>query len=125
MPRSYPDALALSHRVLGVLIKLNLLMGFLILGLLVASILAEGYVFKALGVHRVEDNATLVRGMRLIMLLGIAAVPLTHLVLSRLLAIVETVRVGDPFISINAERLQRIAWAVEGARMRDDLEGTV
>ena len=34
--------------------------------------------------------------------------------LSRLLAIVETVRDGDPFVAENAERLQRIAWSVLG-----------
>jgi len=53
------------------------------------------------------------------MVIGIAGVPLMHVVLSRLLAIVETARDGDPFVSENAGRLQRIAWSVLG------LEGTV
>jgi len=98
---------------------------------------------------------------------------LPTIVLTRLLAIVGTVRAGDPFVAANAKRLQAIAWVLialqglgvviaiivkmisrahpinisagpsiagllaillmfvlarvfaEGARMRDDLEGTV
>ena len=115
-----------------------------------------------------------VMGLRAIAVLGLAAIPLHYAVLKRLLAIVETVRAGDPFVAANADRLQAIAWALlalqllslvigaigkaistpahpvnldagfsingwlavlltfllarvfaEGARMRDDLEGTV
>jgi hypothetical protein len=55
--------------------------------------------------------------MRLIMVIGIGAVPLTHIVLTRLLAIVETVRLGDPFVAENAGRLQTIAWIVLGLEL--------
>src|SRR5687767_12291007 len=40
------------------------------------------------------------------------ALPIAHVVLKRLLAIVGTVRAGDPFVSANASRLQTIAWAL-------------
>jgi len=40
--------------------------------------------------------------MRLIMVIGICSVSLAHLVLTRLLAIVETVKVGNPFVMANA-----------------------
>lgn len=46
------------------------------------------------------------------MVIGICAVPVTHIVLTRLLTIVETVSLGDPFVIENAARLQAIAWAV-------------
>jgi hypothetical protein len=85
-------------------------MGVLILALLIASLVSEAWVMKALGAG--QGNSTLFLGMRLIMLLGIGAVPVVHFVLTRLLAIVETVRVGDPFVVSNAARLQGIAWAV-------------
>jgi hypothetical protein len=49
-------------------------------------------------------------GMRLIAALGLVVVPLSHVVLKRLLAIVETVRAGDPFVAANADRLRGIAW---------------
>lgn len=112
MSRSYPDALALSRRVLRALIKLNLLMGFSILVLLIASLVAPGPVMGALGARPTGGNSALILGMRLIMVIGICAVPVTHIVLTRLLSIVETVRLGDPFVTENAARLQTIAWAV-------------
>ena len=125
MPESYPDALAISRRVLRILIKLNLLMGFLILALLIASLVAEGPVMRALGVRPADDGSALYLGMRMIMVSGIAAVPLAHIVLTRLLAIVETVRAGDPFVAENAERLQTIAWVVLGSELLHFAVGAV
>lgn len=112
MPNSYPDALAVSRKVLRLLVKLNLLMGFAILALLIASLVAPDFVMEALGARPTADNPALPLGMRLIMVIGICAVPVTHIVLTRLLTIVETVSLGDPFVSENAARLQTIAWAV-------------
>ena len=125
MTNTYPDALPLSRRVLRALIALNLLMGAGILVLLVASFAAEGWVMRALGAHHAHGNETLVAGMRTIMVLGIVAVPLTHLVLTRLLAIVETVRLGDPFVRENAARLQLIAWWVLGLELLHFAVGAV
>jgi hypothetical protein len=113
MPSQYPNALSLSRKVLRALIALNLVMGALIFALLVASLIAKTWVMTGLGVPPTDDGS-LILGMRSVMLLGIASVPLTHVVLSRLLAIVETVRDGDPFVAENAARLQRIAWSVLG-----------
>ena len=113
-PRPYPNALSLSRRVLRALVPLNLLAGALILALLVTSLVAPAWLTTALGGRLSDASQTLVLGMRAIMLIGLASVPLTHVVLSRLLAIVETVRDGDPFVAENAARLQRIAWSVLG-----------
>ena len=109
---SYAAPLGISRTVLRALIKLNLLMGFLILALLIASLVAGGPVMRALGVRPTPDSAILILGMRGVMLIGILSVPLTHVVFSRLLAIVDTVNVGEPFVVANARRLQTIAWAV-------------
>jgi len=117
MSKSYPDPLTLSRKVLRVLIKLNLLMGALILALLIASLIAESWVMRALGVRPVPGNSMLFVGMRLIMIIGICSVPITHLVLTRLLAIVETVKVGNPFVMANAVRLKAIAWAILGLEL--------
>jgi Protein of unknown function (DUF2975) len=114
MTRPNADALALTRRVLRVLIILNQLVGVAILVLLVAALVAPGPVMGALGVPAPAQNTRLVLGMRAIMVLGIAAVPIAHIVLARLLTIVETVGDGDPFVMENASRLQRIAWAVLG-----------
>ena len=98
MTKSYPDTLMLSRRVLRVLIKLNLLMGALILALLIASLVAESWVMKALGAPPAPGNSMLFLGMRLIMVIGICSVPIVHLILARLLTIVETVSVGNAFV---------------------------
>ena len=114
MSRSYAGALTLSHRVLRVLITLNLLMGAAILALLIATLVAERPVMEALGVNFTPGSSTLITGMRVIAVIGILGVPLAHIVLTRLKAIVETVRAGDPFVGENAARLQTIAWSVLG-----------
>jgi hypothetical protein len=92
-------------------------MGALILALLIASLIAESWVMRALGVRPVPGNSMLSVGMRLIMIIGICSVPITHLVLTRLLAIVETVKVGNPFVMANAVRLKAIAWAILGLEL--------
>jgi len=56
-------------------------------------------------------------GMRLIMAIGVCGVLAVHFVLTRLLTIVETVSVGNPFVVANAARLQGIAWAVLGLEL--------
>ena len=103
------NALSVSHKVLRFLIKLNWLFGAAVLGLLIWTFVAADFVARALGT---DDSPRAVVGMRLIMIVGVAATPITHAILSRLLAIVETVRDGDPFVSENASRLQTIAWSV-------------
>lgn len=115
MPRPLTSALALSRTALRALTLLNLVLGLAILGLLVASLAAEGLVTTALGVR--PGNAGLMLGMRLIMVVGLISVPLAHVVLTRLKAIVETVGAGDPFVAGNAARLQRIAWALLGLEL--------
>ena len=125
MPSPNPDALGLTRKLLRVLIILNQLMGAGILALLVATLVARGPVMSALGVPAHEQSSRLVLGMRVIMVLGIAAVPIAHVVLTRLLTIVQTVGEGDPFVMENAGRLQRIAWAVLGLEVLHLVIGAV
>jgi hypothetical protein len=129
---------------------------------------------SALDLSPSAEAERVVMGLRAIAVLGLAAIPLNYVGLKRLLAIVETVRAGDPFVAANAHRLQAMAWVLlslqvlslvigaiaksvsspahplnidagfsitgwlavlltfllarvfaEGARMREDLEGTV
>ena len=112
MPSPLPDPLSLSRKVLRAVIILNLVMGALVLALLVASLIADDLVMTALGAPPTGDNVAQIMGLRAIMVLGLLAVPLAHVVLTRLLAIVETVGEGDPLVSVNAARLQTIAWSV-------------
>jgi len=64
-------------------------------------------------------------GLRAIAVLGLAAIPLNHAVLTRLLAIVETVRTGDPFVAANAYRLRAIAWALLALQLLSLVIGAV
>jgi uncharacterized membrane protein len=94
---------------LSILIVLNWLVGAGILTLLIATIVAEQWTFAALGITPSSGIPSMIAGLRTIALLGLVAIPLNHAVLRRLLAIVETVRGGDPFVAANAHRLQVIA----------------
>jgi hypothetical protein len=167
-------ALPIARLALQVLVVLNWLSGAAILALLTATIVAERWTFTALGITPASGIPAMMTGLRAIAALGLVAVPINDLILRRLLAIVGTVRAGDPFLAANAGRLQAIGWALlvlqllglvigaigkaistpanpvhldagfstsgwlavllsfvlarvfaEGARMRDDLEGTV
>ena len=107
------------------LLYMNGVYGLGILGLLLASIVVPGPLFEALGVRPASGRDTLEIGMRLIMVIGIASVPLAYVILSRLRAIVDTVRDGDPFVAANAERLQTIAWAYLGLELLHIAVGVV
>jgi hypothetical protein len=115
MTRAFPSALSTARALVRALIVLNLALGVGIFALFLASLVASDAVFAALGVH--VTNARLILGMRLIMVIGIGSVPLAHILLTRLLAIVDTVRRGDPFVAGNAARLQTTAWALLGLQL--------
>jgi hypothetical protein len=51
-------------------------------------------------------------GLRVVATLGLVTIPLNHIVLTRLVAMIGTVRAGDPFVAANAGRLQTIAWCL-------------
>jgi hypothetical protein len=112
MPKPYPDILSLSRTVLRLVIKLNLLMGVFILALLLASLIWESFIMRALGVQPADSYPALLIGLRLIMVIGICGIPIVHFVLTRLLAIVASVSIANPFVQVNAARLQAIAWAL-------------
>ena len=110
MPNS--SALTISLLFLRILIVLNWLLGAAILALLVATVVAEEWSTAALGISPESELRSVLPGLQVIAALGVAAVPLYHAILTRLLAIVKTVRRGDPFVRANADRLGAIAWAL-------------
>jgi hypothetical protein len=103
-------ALPIAYVVLRILIVLNWFFGACVLGLLIFTFVNETWTMKALGVTGFSDAQQVMWGMRAAAALGVAAVPLNHMILRRLLAMVETVRAGDPFVAANAYRLHVIAW---------------
>ena len=166
-------ALPIVYVILRILVVANWLYG---LGILILLFVMpnEKWIMSAFKLSPSPEATRIIMGMWLIAGIGLASVPLNYVVLKRLLAIVGTVRAGDPFVAANATRLQTIAWALlalnvlsivigaiakaistpeypvhldagfsingwlavlltfvlarvfaEGARMREDLEGTV
>jgi Protein of unknown function (DUF2975) len=172
-PTSSSAALPIAYVVLRILIVVNWLSAVLIIALL-AVMPNEQWIMSAFKLSPSLEAERVIFALQGIAVLGLVSIPLNYVVLRRLLAIVETVRAGDPFVAANASRLQVIAWVLlalnllsivigaiaksvstpehpvninagfsingwlavlltfllarvfaEGARMREDLEGTV
>jgi Na+-transporting methylmalonyl-CoA/oxaloacetate decarboxylase gamma subunit len=105
---SSTPALPVAYVVLRILIVLNWLMGAAILTLLLISP-NEQWIMSAFKLSPSPEADRLVMGLRLVAVLGLVAIPLNNAALQRLLAMVETVRLGDPFVAANARRLDTIA----------------
>jgi hypothetical protein len=112
MSRSYSAALPIAFVLLRILVVLNWLLGAAILALLAFTFVNETWTMRALGVSGYPDAHMVVMGMRAVAVLGLVSIPLNHVVLTRLLAMVGTVRAGDPFVAANAYRLRAIAWTL-------------
>jgi hypothetical protein len=110
-PISSSTALPIAYVLLRILVVVNWLGGAAILALLVVMP-NEQWIMSAFKLSPSPEAARLVTGLRAIAVLGLAATPLNHVVLKRLLAIVETIRAGVPFVAANASRLQAIAWVL-------------
>src|SRR5262245_27697558 len=104
-------ALPIVYVVLRILIVVNWLGGAAILALLVVMPNRE-WIIASFHLSPSPDTERLIMGMRAIAVLGLVTIPINHVILKRLLLIVRTVRVGDPFVGANASRLQTIAWAL-------------
>ena len=117
-------ALPIAYAVLRILIIANWLMGVAILALLVVMP-NEQWIMSAFKLPPSPDAERVVMGLRAVAVLGLAVVPLNYIVLKRLLAIVETVRAGDPFVAANAYRLQAIAWALLALQLLSVVIGAI
>jgi Protein of unknown function (DUF2975) len=117
MPRSSSPALPTAYVVLRLLILLNWIYAALVLAILLGLFFAEQWTMRALGVAPASQSQSLVVGMRAIAALGLLAVPLNLALLRRLVAMVETVRAGNPFVALNAYRLHAIAWFLLGQQL--------
>jgi hypothetical protein len=102
--------LPIAWITLRILIGLNWVGGALILALLTATIVAQDWTFRALGITPDSGIPQMIIGLRAIAALGLIGVLFNNSILTRLQHMVETVRTGDPFIADNAYRLHAIAW---------------
>ncbi len=125
MLRSPSNALPIADAVLRVLIILNWIYGAVVLAILLGLISSGQWTLAALGVPTMDQTSALLMGMRAIAALGLMAVPLNLAVLRRLVGMVRTVRDGDPFVALNAGRMQVIAWCLLGQQVLSVLIGLV
>jgi Protein of unknown function (DUF2975) len=123
-PASSSAALPIAYVVLRILIVVNWLMLAVILTLLFA-LPNERWIMSAFHLSPSPEAERLVMALRAVAVLGLAVVPLNHAVLKRLLAIVDTVRAGDPFVAANASRLQAIAWSLLALQVLSIVIGTI
>jgi Protein of unknown function (DUF2975) len=117
MLRPSSTALPVAYIGLRTLIVLNWFYGAIVLAILLGMLVAGQWMLTALGIPPSAQSGPLIMGMRAIAALGLVAVPLNLAVLKRLVAMVQTVRAGDPFVAANAYRLQAIAWFLLGEQM--------
>jgi hypothetical protein len=110
-PISSSVALPIAYTLLRILIVLNWLGVAAILVLLVVMP-NEQWIMSSFKLSPSPEAERLVMGLRAIAVLGLVASPLNHVGMKRLLAILKTVRGGEPFVAANASRLQVIAWVL-------------
>ena len=111
MSTSDTPALPIAHAVLRICVVVNWLGGVAI-ALLLFALPTSRWIRSALKIAPSEDATAVIAGLCTIAAIGLVAIPLNYVVLKRLLAMVETVREGDPFVAANARRLQTIAWTL-------------
>ena len=124
MSRPYSAALPIARFALKTLIVLNWLSGAAILALLVVMP-HEQWILAEFGLAPSPDADRLIMGLRAIAVIGLVSIPLNLVVFKRLLAIVETVRAGDPFVAASASRLQAIAWALLALQLLSLVVGAI
>jgi hypothetical protein len=117
-------ALPIAHVVLRILIVLNWLMLPVILALLFVIPNRE-WIVSALDLSPSLEADRVVFGLRAVALLGLVTLPLNYGILKRLLAMVDTVRAGDPFVATNAQRLQVIAWTLLALQILSIIIGAI
>jgi hypothetical protein len=109
MTRHYSAALPIAYVLLRILIVINWLFGVALIVLLLVMP-NEQWIMQALKLTPGPDAERIVMGLRAVALLGLLTVPINYMILKRLVAMVETVRAGDPFVADNAYRLNTVAW---------------
>ena len=122
MTRALPTTLSVSRLVVRVVILLNLLGGAAVLALLIASPITHGWVKE---LFHLSDDDTATQVLVLLGVVGLGSVLFNHILLTRLLGIIDTVRLGDPFVAANAARLRVAAWAIIGLEVLYFIAGAV
>jgi hypothetical protein len=90
----------------------NLAVGAAFIAMLLASFVFEPSFRDYYGRRPALDPDVILPVLRLWVVVGLPVFAAVHVMLSRLLAMIETVRSGDPFVPENAARMKTIAWCL-------------
>ncbi len=71
------------------------------------------------------DTAVLIIWLRWITIIMVPIIPLAHIILTRLIAMIDSVPTGMALSMLNADRLRQIAWALIGINVLDLAFGVV
>jgi hypothetical protein len=112
MSTATSHALSIARPVIRALLALNVLYGLGVICILAYSLVIPGWPENPFGKMMIERFPYAPGGLRAIVVIGIVGAAIVHTVLRRLVAIVDTVRAGDPFTIENSRRLEIIAWSV-------------
>src|SRR5215471_545952 len=123
-PAPSTPVLPIANAVLRILIALNWLMGAGILALLFVIPNAQ-WILAEFRLSPSPDADRVILGLRAVAVLGLVGIPLNYVILKRLLAIVLTVRGGDPFVAANAARLQAVAWVLLALQLLSIVIGAI
>ena len=119
MSGHYTAALGLSRALIRILRVFNLVVGAMLLLWFLASFPFEPAFREFFVKQPARESGLLLPILRFWMLLAVPAVAAVHIALSRLLAMVDSVRAGDPFVPENGARMRTIAWCTLGLQLFD------
>ena len=126
MTRPPSTALWIARLLLELLRGINLLVGLGLLVAFAATFPFEPQFFEFFSKRPARiDTSWLVPLLRAWMVLTVPLIAIVHVFFSRLLAVIATVRDGDPFVPDNAVRLQTIAWCALGGQLYELLCGVM
>jgi hypothetical protein len=117
-------ALGLSRFALRFGVVINLATAVIIAMAFAGTFLFEGEVTQYFR-RRAFDAALLMPTLRIWLVLALPYIAAVHVMLTRLLAMVDTVRLGHPFVPENAARLKTIAWCLLGTQLLHLLFGVM
>lgn len=112
MSQRHAKLLGLSWTLLAIARVFNLVVAAAFVGMLLASFVFEPS-FQDYYSRRPElDPDVIIPTLRFWVVAGLPMFAAVHVMLSKLMAMIETVRRGDPFVPDNAVRMRIIAWCL-------------
>ncbi len=119
MSQRYAQLLGISRLLLRLWRVLNIAVAAGFVAMLLASFLFEPSFREYYSRRPAFDADVIIPTLRIWVLVGLPMFAAVHVLVSRLLAMVDTVRAGEPFVPENAVRMKTIAWCLLGVQLFD------